>query len=178
MCRSTSLFDVQGGLSIVMAPPSNVRAYSSTYSEGVKLLLHDPRIYASDLSVEKMISHKGESILRILPTLTECSQAVRDLPTNDRECLFDSEKELRFCAMLKKNKNIYILDFSFFKGYKENNCDVECRMFKMINYCGCLPYFYHNLTDGRVPTCNFTRITCLVDNYCLLKSEFFSAIKN
>lgn len=78
-----------------MAPPSNVRAYSSTYSEGMKLMLHDRRIYASDLSVEKMISHRGESILRVLPTITECSQAVRDLPAIDRECLFHGEMKLK-----------------------------------------------------------------------------------
>lgn len=84
-----------GGLSVVFSPPSNVRSYSSTYSEGVKLLVHDKRIYPSDLSVEKMISHKSESIVYVAATKTECSQEVRDLSTKDRECLFVHEKKLQ-----------------------------------------------------------------------------------
>lgn len=79
----------------MFSPPSNVRAYSSTYSEGVKLLVHDNRIYPSDLSVEKMISHKSESIVSIASTRTECSKEVYDLSTNARECLFVREKKLQ-----------------------------------------------------------------------------------
>lgn len=93
--RSTSYPVLRGGLSVVLNPSVNSQTYSSTYSEGVKLLIHQRDMFPSDLSVEKMISHRSENILRISSTLTMCSRAVRDLAMEDRECLFMTERKLR-----------------------------------------------------------------------------------
>lgn len=79
----------------MLNPSVNSQTYSSTYSEGVKLLIHQRDMFPSDLSVEKMISHRSENILRISSTLTMCSRAVRDLAMEDRECLFMTERKLR-----------------------------------------------------------------------------------
>lgn len=58
-----------------------------------------------------------------------------------------------------------IFDSSFFDVYKENNCDVQCRMKKVIDYCECLPYYFRHVAPD-VETCNFTQIQCLVNHYC------------
>lgn len=79
---------------MAFAPSTNYQAYSATYSEGIKLLIHERKIYPSDLSVEKMISHRSETTIRVASTLTMCSIAVRSLGTEDRECLFQQERQL------------------------------------------------------------------------------------
>lgn len=80
---------------MAIAPPPNTKAYSSTYSEGIKLLIHSSSIYPSDLSIEEVISHRSESIVRIKSTFTMCALSVRELPTADRECIFSPEQKLR-----------------------------------------------------------------------------------
>ncbi len=58
------------------------------------------------------------------------------------------------------------LCFRFFQNYGENNCDVECRIRQMIRLCGCLPYNYRLSSSSKYAICNFTKIDCLVSNYC------------
>lgn len=91
---STKYSQMQSGLSVAFAPATNYQAYSSTYSEGVKMLVHERLVYPSDLSVEKMISHRSETYIRIVPTLTMCAQSVQSLSPDDRECLFVPERQL------------------------------------------------------------------------------------
>lgn len=112
------------------------------------MLIHERGVYPSDLSIEKMISHRSETSIRIVPTQTKCAPSVQSLSPDDRECLFGAERRLEY-----------------FGDYKENNCDVECRMKQIIQYCDCLPYYFRILSPN-VTTCNFTQIACLVDNYC------------
>lgn len=172
-CRFTRFSQLQAGLSVVFAPSTNYQAYSSTYSEGIKLLIHERDIYASDLSVEKMISHRSETTIRLVTTLTTCSQPVRSLSTEDRECVFQPERQLEWVFRIVIYYFYSLIPLcSFFDVYKENNCDVQCRMKKIINYCGCLPYYFRHVAPD-VETCNFTQIQCLVDHYCKNGTNFF-----
>lgn len=101
----------------MLNPSVNSQTYSSTYSEGVKLLIHQRDMFPSDLSVEKMISHRSENILRISTTLTMCSKAVRDLAMEDRECLFMTERKLRLVlnvTLTLSHWNYIVLKFTDF----------------------------------------------------------------
>lgn len=99
-CRFTRFSQLQAGLSVALAPSTNYQAYSSTYSEGIKLLIHERKIYPSDLSVEKMISHRSETTVRVASTLTMCAKSVRSLSTEDRECLFQPERQLEWVIQI------------------------------------------------------------------------------
>lgn len=38
-------------------------------------------------------------------------------------------------------------------------------MLKTLELCSCVPYYFPN--QEALPVCNFTKIPCLVDNYCI-----------
>lgn len=73
---------------------------------------------------------------------------------------------LKWDAAVQKridNKLISNLFSRFFDKYREINCDLECRMLKVLELCDCLPYYFE--TIERIPVCNFRQIKCLVDHY-------------
>lgn len=78
-----------------MAPTTNV-TYSSVFSQGVKMIIHSHAVYPTDLSVEKVLSHRAETTVRILGVITNCSTEVRSLTPTERECLFISEDSLKY----------------------------------------------------------------------------------
>lgn len=92
--RTAKFIDVKGGLSLVLSPQID-RTKTSVYSDGIKALVHEASIFASETSFEKMISHKTETLMRLITVTTTCSEEVKQLPVADRECLYESEKKLR-----------------------------------------------------------------------------------
>lgn len=74
---------------------NNFNSYSTAYSKGVKLLVHQSIAFPSDLSVVKMLSHQSENIVRIKSDVTKCSADVKALPYDERDCIFSWEKKLR-----------------------------------------------------------------------------------
>ena len=68
---------------------------TSVYSEGIKLLIHEPVVYASDLVYEKMISHHAETVIRLITTKTTCSNEVRLLDVASRECVYSTERKMK-----------------------------------------------------------------------------------
>lgn len=98
-CRScwsshARYIDFKGGLSLVLAPQLD-NTKTSLYSEGIKMLVHEPNVFPSDLSFEKVISHKTETLVRLSTIVTTCTDDVRALPVHDRGCLYEKEKKLR-----------------------------------------------------------------------------------
>lgn len=85
--------------------------------------------------------------MAVRPTETFCSEAVKDLDFENRQCVFPYEKELRF-----------------FPSYLGANCELNCRVTQMIKFCNCYTYFfYNNKTNDRI--CSYKDIPCLVDNF-------------
>lgn len=84
------------GLSIVVDAGIAEYYCSSTNSYGFKILLHSP-------NEAPMISHYGTSVsngyesrIVITPTLSVASDAIRNLPVNVRQCLFEQENYLTY----------------------------------------------------------------------------------
>ncbi len=50
-----------------------------------------------------------------------------------RNCLFEDERDVEGSEV------------SLFKKYSEENCLLECRAKKLLEQCGCLPYYYPRL---------------------------------
>lgn len=78
-----------------MLAPQLDNTKTSLYSEGIKMLVHEPNVFPSDLSFEKVISHKTETLVRLSTIVTSCTDDVRALPVHDRGCLYEKEKKLR-----------------------------------------------------------------------------------
>lgn len=94
MHRRARYIDYKGGLSLQLAPQLD-NTKTSLYSEGIKLLVHEPNVFPSDLSFEKVISHRTETLVRISTIVTSCSAEVKALPIHDRGCIYENEKKLR-----------------------------------------------------------------------------------
>lgn len=86
--------DVKGGLSLVLKPQID-NSKTSVYSEGIKLLVHDTKVFPSEMAFEKMISHKYETLVRLSTIITTCSNEVKELSIESRECAYEYEKKLR-----------------------------------------------------------------------------------
>lgn len=109
------------------------------------MLINDARDFPSDTSIEKLLPIGFETFTRVTGEETTSSGDLIALLPSDRNCVFQQEMSL---------KN--------FAGYRENNCDIECRMLKISAQCNCIPFFYPN-SGERV--CNYTKIPCLSDSF-------------
>lgn len=69
------------------------------------------------------------------------------MPVEQRECLFSEELTLDY----------------FPGGYRDSNCEMECRMDKIYAACSCLPYNYPRVRYRRI--CNASDIPCLTTYY-------------
>lgn len=69
------------------------------------------------------------------------------MPVDQRECYFSEEQSLRY----------------FKGGYRDSNCEMECRMDKIYAACRCLPFMYPKVLFKRV--CNASDIPCLSTFY-------------
>lgn len=128
---------------MALEPPVD---YSDTsYGDGVRMLINDGRDFPSDTSIEKLLPIGFETFTRVRGEQTTCSSDVMALSIDDRSCVFADE-----------------LDLKAFPDYRENNCDIECRMLKAASRCDCIPFFYPSEGER---VCNFTKIPCLSENY-------------
>lgn len=129
---------------MALVPP--VDYTDTSYGDGVRMLIHDGRDFPSDTAIEKLLPIGFETFTRVTGEETTCSGDVMGLSWEDRNCVFSNERELRS-----------------FDDYRENNCDIECRMLKIVSRCDCVPFLYPNADGGQV--CNFTKIPCLIENF-------------
>lgn len=99
--RWTPYFTLHAGLTIAVNPQIPFGRVSSTFSEGVKVMVHERDVFPSDC-LEKMVPHGFETIIKINSVSIECSQEVRSLSMHERECLYFNEKRLRFRSLHNK----------------------------------------------------------------------------
>ncbi|XP_059611780.1 sodium channel protein Nach-like [Phlebotomus argentipes] len=152
VAQRTNHFGIGSGLSVVLAPSLENTTVSGAYTKGVRVLINEPAAYPGDRSIEKIYPLGMENLVRVSGEQTNCSDMVRNLPITDRKCYFPTDFRLKF-----------------FSNYRENNCDIECRIDETLNYCQCVPFFFPN--PQNLDVCNVTRIPCLVDNYDLINRQ-------
>lgn len=82
-------------------------------SNSVRILIHDPSVYPTYATIEKVLQVKSETIIRIYATRTECSDQVHRLPQSARNCLFRNERKLRLILILNHRVKFdrYMLTF-------------------------------------------------------------------
>uniref|UniRef100_A0A1B0CQE6 Putative sodium channel protein nach n=1 Tax=Lutzomyia longipalpis TaxID=7200 RepID=A0A1B0CQE6_LUTLO len=157
--RRTNHFGIGSGLSVVLAPALEDTTVGGVYTKGIRVLINEPAAYPGDRSIEKIYPVGYESMARVSGEQTNCSDMVRDLPIEDRKCYFPGDHQLKY-----------------FSIYRENNCDIECRMDETLKYCQCVPFFFPN--PQKLDVCNVTRISCLVQNYEILYRQNLNSSSN
>lgn len=65
-----------------------------SFTDGVRLLIHESATFASSLSFEKFIPHRKETQVRLKTIVRTCSPQVSELSQEARQCLFETEKSL------------------------------------------------------------------------------------
>lgn len=144
----------RNGLSLILYYNDSMYQYISSYSIGFKILMQEVSAFPSAHSVTKFIPLNEEVFISIKPTETYCSQAVRDLTFEERQCTLPYEREL-----------------TYFRNYVAANCELNCRVTMMVKFCGCYTYFfYSNRTNDRI--CTYKDIPCLVENFGTLEKVY------
>ncbi|KAG5897776.1 hypothetical protein JTB14_019994 [Gonioctena quinquepunctata] len=132
------------GIVVLMNPMLQPVQYSSLYSSGFKIMIHDPTEYPGMQSTIKLVSVGKVSYLQILGTKLICSEQVKNLPVSQRNCLYPNERRL----------------ISFDTEYSSSNCAMEDISMIYFRNCGCVPYY---LSFVGKPLCNISNIACLTD---------------
>ncbi|XP_031636281.1 sodium channel protein Nach-like [Contarinia nasturtii] len=134
-----------GRTSISLLLRSNDETFIS--SERIRFFIYEANTSASIAVFESMLSHETETFVDIAPEINMCSNAVGQTPIDQRNCLYEGEKQLKY-----------------FSRYRESSCRLECILKKMVRACQCLPYYYA-MYSRTTKVCDFTDIKCLVDKY-------------
>lgn len=108
----------RGGLSLVLKFPNDERPLSttlhSTFLEmGFKVLVHNNIEFPNEETVGKLTPVNREYYVSVRPTQTICSDQVRQLTIEDRQCVFSEERPSPFFE--RYSRVSHFLDF-FFKS--------------------------------------------------------------
>lgn len=141
----------RAGLSLILKFPDNdqplsTSVYGASLKMGFKVHIHSNIEFPTKETLGKLAAVNNLILIGVRPTETVCSDQVRQLAIEDRMCVFPEERSS-----------------SFFPQYSEINCQVECRMKKMYEICGCMPYTF--FPRDNISVCNFKKIPCIVDKW-------------
>lgn len=79
------------------------------------VLIHEPKVYPSEITLEKFIDVRGKASFKMMGKTVRCSNEVRNLPQTARECFYEWEAKLRFdpiaVSHLTQAANKYINHF-------------------------------------------------------------------
>ena len=149
---------LRNGLSLMLYYNDSNFDRLHSYSHGFRIMIQETNAYPSAHASIKFIPLNEEVFIAIRPTETFCSQAVKNLPFADRQCVFPYEEKL-----------------TFFHTYSGANCELNCRINMMLKLCNCYTYFFfNNITDN--PLCTYKDIPCLVDNFGRLRKTSLNPI--
>ncbi|EDV98370.1 sodium channel protein Nach [Drosophila grimshawi] len=138
---------MENGLSLILRYKDENYDSLKSYSHGFKLLIQETDAFPSAHANIKFLGLNTESFATLRVVETFCSEAVKALSIEERNCVFDHEFQLQY-----------------FADYVYPNCELNCRAMNMVKLCKCLTYFFEfNRTKDRV--CTFRDIPCLVDNF-------------
>lgn len=101
---------------------------------GFKLYLHTPGDVLKPLDPSYRIPFNEEMLVSVKPKITTTVEALRRYHYEDRQCYFNSERQLRF-----------------FRFYSQGNCELECQANFTLSKCGCVRFYMpsnsiHNFT--------------------------------
>lgn len=112
------------GLTLILNANADDYHCSSTNSIGFKVLLHSPIETPKIADYGMSITPGFESRVVVTPNLIETSDALRRIPQNIRQCIFESEHQLRY-----------------YRTYSRKNCEKECESRIVSEYCNCIMYY-------------------------------------
>lgn len=131
------------GLSLKLDAEINEYFCSSTSSCGFKVLVHSPIETPALANYGFFLSTGVETQVVITPKISEASSLIRNIPIQQRQCLFANEASL-----------------SFFKIYSKKNCEMECASKMTEHECGCTLFWMPRSYDNDSKICNRKQAAC------------------
>ncbi|XP_055589371.1 pickpocket protein 28-like [Uranotaenia lowii] len=119
---------------------------------GFKLFVHAPDEAPSLDQFYYGLSLRDSISMMIKPKVTATSQSLRSQPYQDRQCLFENERYLRF-----------------FRIYNQHNCIQECMVNFTYDLCGCVKFSMPRSADMR--ECAPSEISCYSGAYIKMYSQ-------
>ncbi|XP_055316922.1 sodium channel protein Nach-like [Sitodiplosis mosellana] len=116
-------------------------------SESARFLVYESNTSASTSLFESTLARSTENWIDIIPEVNMCSEDVGQTPIDQRNCLYEWERQLKY-----------------FAEYRELNCKLECILTKIESACHCLPYYF-SMYSKSTKICDFLDIKCLTDKY-------------
>lgn len=92
--------------------------------QGFKVLVHQPGEQPRVTNSFIRVPLNSEVSVALKPQMVTTSEGLRDYTPARRNCLFKSERSLRYYPV-----------------YTMKNCQMECRANFTISYCGCVPFY-------------------------------------
>uniref|UniRef100_A0A182NA42 Pickpocket n=1 Tax=Anopheles dirus TaxID=7168 RepID=A0A182NA42_9DIPT len=144
---------LQAGLMLFLKQTKKDMDYMCTgFSQGYKLILHDPNEYPqiSKHHIRIPISHEVSIALK--PQMIVTSQSAADYSWEKRQCFFNNERYLKF-----------------FKVYNQDNCELECITNLTLALCGCVRFSMPRANKTKV--CPLHQWHCMFDARSILKQN-------
>lgn len=92
---------------------------------GTFIIIHEATNYPEFSKSVDLVQPGQEARLAVIPTVIVSTEEVRNMPLDQRYCLFPEEQEIALSE-----------DYSF------PNCLSECRAKVIVKACGCIPFYY------------------------------------
>uniref|UniRef100_A0A182PJG9 Pickpocket n=1 Tax=Anopheles epiroticus TaxID=199890 RepID=A0A182PJG9_9DIPT len=139
---------LHAGLSLFLKQMKDDVDYICTgFSQGYKLMIHDPAEYPQ-VSMRNMRIPLGHEIsIALKPQMIVTSQSAADFSWEKRQCFFNHERYLRY-----------------FKIYNQENCELECLTNVTEALCGCVRF--------SMPRSNDTKICTLGEWDCMYQARW------
>lgn len=116
---------------------------SSTSSSGFKILVHSPIETPRLTNFGFYVGTGMETEVVITPKISEASMLIRNVPIQQRQCIFANEANL-----------------SFYQIYSKKNCEMECSSRMTEAVCGCTLYYMPRKNDNDSKICNRKKAIC------------------
>uniref|UniRef100_A0A6P7F4N0 Sodium channel protein Nach-like n=1 Tax=Diabrotica virgifera virgifera TaxID=50390 RepID=A0A6P7F4N0_DIAVI len=140
--RRVSACGYQTGLEVLLNNKPDDFFATLIPSFGLKILIHNPYTFP-DWNIQNMLIHlKTVNFIGLTPTITMCTENVKHIEVERRQCWFSYERHL-----------------IYFQKYNYRNCMIECRMNLTIEMCQCVPVYFiprHDLIRSSIPGYNFS----------------------
>ncbi|XP_041783523.1 pickpocket protein 28-like [Anopheles merus] len=114
------------------------------FSQGYKLMIHDPGEYPQVSMRNMRIPFGHEISIALKPQMIVTSPSAADYSWEKRQCFFNHERHLRY-----------------FKIYNQENCELECLTNVTQAICGCVRFSMPRSNDTKV--CPLSMFRCMYD---------------
>ena len=163
--RRTNVAHSELGLTVVLYPDDkNYRGIIKNNYRGFRALVHGPLEFAEVAGKGFSIGKGEEAFVGIKPQYLESSEAVKNMPLKQKQCLFPEED-------LSQYPDVKI---KVFAKYTHKACLLECQAERIMKQCNCLPYYFprFDLVWNRNTACDFEGMKCLAKHANQAKAMF------